>query len=86
MLNYKRYFYYIIHATVVSLKLYVVYIGEVITFANMRVLHGRLGFQADTQRLMQGGYIDWEEIRSRRRVLDLDLFPNNFPFIYTKPT
>ena len=47
----------------------------------MRVLHGRRGFPPGTQRFMQGGYIDWEEIRSRRRVLDLELYPSDFSYI-----
>lgn len=55
--------------------------GDIISFANMRVLHGRLGFATQMERFLEGAYIDWDEIRSRRRVIDLDLFRDNYPFI-----
>lgn len=55
--------------------------GDIISFANMRVLHGRLGFATQMERFLEGAYIDWDEIRSRRRVIDLDLFRDKYPFI-----
>lgn len=55
--------------------------GDIVTFANTRVLHGRVGFVATSSRHLQGGYINWDEIRSRRRVLDLELYADKFPLI-----
>lgn len=42
-----------------------------VTFDNLRILHGRTGF-GDTvkgERHVQGAYLDWDEARSRIRVL-----------------
>jgi len=45
--------------------------GEVICFHNYRVLHGRLGYEMveGGERHLNGGFIDWDEMHSRRRVL-----------------
>ncbi|XP_022082905.1 gamma-butyrobetaine dioxygenase-like [Acanthaster planci] len=50
--------------------------GEIITFNNRRLLHGRSSFEVQTgnSRLLEGGYIDWDEVRSRMRVLREKLF------------
>lgn len=42
-------------------------LGEILTFDNHRVLHGRKGYQGS--RLLIGGYLDWDLIKSRTRVL-----------------
>jgi len=45
--------------------------GEIICFHNFRVLHGRTGYKTITEgeRILQGGYLDWDELMSRRRLL-----------------
>ncbi|CAG0917145.1 unnamed protein product [Notodromas monacha] len=47
--------------------------GDMIIFDNMRILHGREAFSVQAEerrnRLLQGGYSDWDEFRSRIRVL-----------------
>ena len=45
--------------------------GELICFHNYRVLHGRTGFQilSDGVRHLVNGFMDWDELYSRRRVL-----------------
>ena len=57
---------------------YLLYAGDIICFHNYRVLHGRQGYQisGDQQRLLVGGYIDWDELRSRRRLLKKTLTKN----------
>jgi len=49
--------------------------GDIICFHNYRVLHGRTGFEVlgDGERHLEGGYIDWDEMFSRRRVLQRKL-------------
>ncbi|KAI8507040.1 Gamma-butyrobetaine dioxygenase, partial [Branchiostoma belcheri] len=48
--------------------------GEMLAFNNTRTLHGRLAFsQTGGSRHLQGGYLDWDEIYSRMRVLKTDL-------------
>ncbi len=56
--------------------------GEIVTFDNQRVLHGRSAFvvtETDTStRHLEGAYIDWDEACSRMRVIRekmLDLKP-----------
>ena len=51
--------------------------GECIIFDNQRVLHGRKGFelQEGDSRVLKGAYVDWDEIKSKIRVLE---FPNEF--------
>ena len=44
--------------------------GEMIGFHNRRILHGRRAFNpASGRRLLRGCYVDWDEVRSRIRVL-----------------
>ena len=45
--------------------------GDVITFNNSRVLHGRSSFTIteESKRYLQGFYLDWDTIYSRMRVL-----------------
>ena len=51
--------------------------GDCVVFDNQRVLHGRNGFEItpadngaeESQRHYQGGYVDWDEIKSRINVL-----------------
>ncbi|XP_025417802.1 gamma-butyrobetaine dioxygenase-like [Sipha flava] len=45
--------------------------GDILTFDNHRVLHGRKGYQGS--RLLIGGYLDWDLIKSRTRVLKSQL-------------
>ncbi|XP_035662137.1 gamma-butyrobetaine dioxygenase-like [Branchiostoma floridae] len=48
--------------------------GEMIAFNNTRTLHGRLAYSlTGGTRHLQGGYLDWDEIYSRMRVLKTDL-------------
>ncbi|CAH3127713.1 unnamed protein product, partial [Porites lobata] len=53
--------------------------GEVVTFNNSRVLHGRSSFiiNKQTKRYLQGFYLDWDVIYSRLRVLAKQF---NIPF------
>ena len=45
--------------------------GDVITFNNSRVLHGRSAFKIteSSKRYLQGYYMDWDVVYSRMRVL-----------------
>ena len=47
--------------------------GDIATFINRRVMHGRTGYKVDPQenrqRYIQGAYVDLDEINSRRRAL-----------------
>lgn len=45
--------------------------GDILTFDNHRVLHGRKAYQGS--RLLIGGYLDWDLIKSRTRVLKSQL-------------
>ncbi|XP_006820164.1 gamma-butyrobetaine dioxygenase-like [Saccoglossus kowalevskii] len=49
--------------------------GDMVAFNNIRVLHGRSAFKIGQQgsRHLEGGYIDWDEIRSKLRVLKASL-------------
>ncbi|KAK8734026.1 hypothetical protein OTU49_006306 [Cherax quadricarinatus] len=48
--------------------------GDIIVLDNMRVLHGRKGFNSTSgERLLEGCYWDWDMVRSRRRVLQANL-------------
>lgn len=50
-------------------------IGEILTFDNTRMVHGRTGFTDETgnSRHLVGAYLDWDEIYSRIRVLDAEI-------------
>ena len=45
--------------------------GEIATMNNARVLHGRTAFQVteEASRLLEGGYIDWDMVYGKLRVL-----------------
>ena len=51
---------------------YLEFVGDVICFHNYRVLHGRDKYEirANEERLLEGSYLDWDEMRSKRRALD----------------
>uniref|UniRef100_A0A8D8Q2K0 Gamma-butyrobetaine dioxygenase n=1 Tax=Cacopsylla melanoneura TaxID=428564 RepID=A0A8D8Q2K0_9HEMI len=49
--------------------------GEILTFDNIRLVHGRLGYEGE--RLLEGGYLDWDLVRSRIRVLRSELNKNH---------
>lgn len=54
--------------------LYKLVAGEILIVDNLRILHGRTGYRAyEGQRHVQGGYWDWDMMRSRRRVLQKKL-------------
>lgn len=58
----------IVHKEVVQFKMNP---GDILTFANNRLLHGRTGY-VDTDgnvRHLVAGYLDWDELYSRWRVL-----------------
>ena len=48
-------------------------LGECVVFDNLRVLHGRkgFGFRENGERTIQGGYVDWDEVRSKINILKL---------------
>ncbi|XP_077569507.1 gamma-butyrobetaine dioxygenase [Stigmatopora nigra] len=45
--------------------------GDVVTFDNWRLLHGRKSYisQPDGMRHLEGAYLDWDEVMSRLRIL-----------------
>ncbi|KAI5697800.1 hypothetical protein M8J75_015817 [Diaphorina citri] len=45
--------------------------GEVLTFDNIRLVHGREGYTGE--RLLEGAYLDWDLVRSRIRILRSEL-------------
>ncbi|XP_071533091.1 gamma-butyrobetaine dioxygenase-like isoform X3 [Panulirus ornatus] len=48
--------------------------GTILTFDNLRIVHGRTGYMSGGgERHVEGCYIDWDEVRSRRRVLEVKL-------------
>ena len=52
------------------------FLGEIACFHNYRIMHGREGFEVQGQggeRHYEGGYLDWDELHSRRRVLQEEL-------------
>ena len=57
-----------------SYKCALYFTGEIICFHNYRVLHGRDGYksQPDCERHLEGGFLDWDELHSRRRVIQKD--------------
>lgn len=44
--------------------------GSMMCLDNLRVTHGRTGYPETASRHVDGCYIDWDEVRSRRRVLE----------------
>ena len=71
-------FYLYHHILISNLKLLVkweeiCFLGDIATFTNRRVMHGRTGYKVDPQgnkqRHLQGAYVDLDEINSRRRAL-----------------
>lgn len=54
--------------------------GDFISLDNRRVLHGRTAYsetEGGTERMLESGYVDWDELLSKRRVLMLELGKNN---------
>lgn len=48
--------------------------GELITYDNSRILHGRVGFDANTgDRHLQGCYMNREDVASRQRLLEREM-------------
>ncbi|KAM7424558.1 hypothetical protein PAMA_000754 [Pampus argenteus] len=45
--------------------------GDIVTFDNWRLLHGRKSYvsRVDTLRHLEGAYLDWDEVMSRLRIL-----------------
>ena len=52
-----------------------IFAGDMVSFHNDRVFHARSAFQVTGrgERYLTGGYIEWDEMKSRRRVLQKDL-------------
>lgn len=53
--------------------------GQVVTFDNWRILHGRKSYQsgADISRHLEGSYLDWDVVMSRLRALKTKLQTSN---------
>ncbi|XP_050729627.1 gamma-butyrobetaine dioxygenase-like [Eriocheir sinensis] len=52
--------------------------GTILTFDNLRILHGRTGNMSVLgERHVEGCYVDWDEVSSRRRVLETKLGPGS---------
>ncbi|KAG7154699.1 Gamma-butyrobetaine dioxygenase-like 2 [Homarus americanus] len=50
--------------------------GMILTFDNMRIVHGRTSYMSGSgERHVEGCYIDWDEVKSRRRVLEVQNSP-----------
>lgn len=49
--------------------------GDILTFDNWRLLHGRGGFVSNPERprFLEGCYLDWDEVMSRLRILRRNL-------------
>lgn len=45
--------------------------GDIVTFDNSRLLHGRRSYTSsgDRPRVLEGAYLDWDEVMSRLRLL-----------------
>lgn len=48
--------------------------GDILTFDNIRLLHGRTKYQdsIDNKRFLVGAYLDWDEVYSKLRVLSIN--------------
>ncbi|CAG0902822.1 unnamed protein product [Darwinula stevensoni] len=44
--------------------------GDMLAFDNIRILHGRKDFGTHLSRHIEGCYVDWDEVRSKSRVLE----------------
>ncbi|KAK7077966.1 Gamma-butyrobetaine dioxygenase, partial [Halocaridina rubra] len=58
--------------------------GTILTFDNLRIVHGRSGYKTGfSERHIEGCYLDWDEVRSRRRVLEtkLGIPPSQGPYL-----
>ena len=70
------------------MKSFFFFLGEIIVLDNGRVLHGRNGFEndpnspQDMSRHLEGIYLDWDEVRAKRRDLQLELNLVEHPPIY----
>lgn len=62
---YKR-FHDILYANAITFKMEQ---GDMMTLDNVRCLHGREGYEADSARHIESSYLDWDEARCRRRRL-----------------
>lgn len=52
--------------------------GTIMTFDNLRILHGRTAYLSGySARHIEGCYVDWDEVRSRRHVLEKKLGVNS---------
>lgn len=49
--------------------------GDIVSFDNTRVMHGRSQYEIDAtgERVLEGAYTDWDEVRSKVRVLKAEL-------------
>lgn len=47
------------------------YAGDLVTFDNWRLLHGRKSYVSHHENLrhLEGAYLDWDEVMSRLRIL-----------------
>ena len=59
--------------------IFLLFLGECVVVDNHRVLHARRGFTMvpGEQRWLMGGYVDWDELRSRINVLKQKLKTTN---------
>jgi hypothetical protein len=51
--------------------------GEIVTFDNYTVIHGRSKIDSDGERYFHGGVLDWDPVNSRIRVLKTELGMKN---------
>ena len=51
--------------------LFIYFTGDILCFNNRRTLHGREAFSVTktSNRHLEGGYIEWDEVNSKLRVL-----------------
>ncbi|KAG7169311.1 Gamma-butyrobetaine dioxygenase-like 4 [Homarus americanus] len=47
--------------------------GDILVFDNFRLLHGRKAYTIEGERVLEGGYWEWDDVLSRRRVLQAKL-------------
>lgn len=53
--------------------------GQMVWFDNLRVMHGRREFQIteDTNRHLQGGFFNWDALKSKIRIIQQQVNPSN---------